>query len=210
METKTKNVEQQIMDALAAPFEKTMPDGTTVPDVKWLPSHKVGNNKMECVAYVTGAQVRGRLNEIMGARWQDRMEKHEDRTICILSLYINDEWMDRSDVGTPTAVEKEKGEATDALKRAAKNWGVGAYVDALPKIIIDTKRIEGKNVPVTPNGTPLLGDDLSNYINTLSLPMGKLIELWHTMSKEQQGKVEKEVVKIKSVLSPSATSKAKK
>lgn len=191
----------EIMEALAAPFELVMPDGTIVPDIKWLPSHKSSTDKIECIPYISGNQVRNRLNSVMGAKWTDRLEKHEDRTICTLSLLVEGDWMDRADVGTKTNVEAQKGEATDALKRAAKNWGVGAYLETIPSVIVDTKRISGKTVTVTPKGTPIIGNDLHNYINAnMSLPMAKLIDLWKALSKTQQSTMETLIVKMKELL----------
>lgn len=190
--------EGKIMEALAYPFYKELPDGTTYPDVRWLPKGKV---EAMCVPFITGNQVRQRLNDVLGAKWQDRMEKHEDRTLCILSIYIDGEWRDRTDVGTPSREEKEKGETTDALKRAAKNWGVGAYLDGLPNVTLPYVRANGKNVPATPDKKNLLrGDNLSNYINTLSLPMGKLIEFWSSLDEKQQRDLTPEIISLKKKL----------
>ena len=94
METNLKKLieENKIMEALAHPFYKEMSDGTLFPDIRWKPDHKISNTEIECVPYLDGDQVRQRLNNVLGSRWQDRMEKHEDRTICILSIYIEKEW----------------------------------------------------------------------------------------------------------------------
>ena len=192
--------EEKIMEALAYPFYKETPDGSIVADLHWKPSHKVGKDELECVPYINGDQVRQRLNDVLATKWQTRMEKHEDRTICILSVYIQDanDWLDRSDVGTPTATEKEKGETTDSLKRAAVNWGVGAYIKTIPNVTLPMGRENGKNVPMTHDKkTVLMGDNLSNYINTLSLPLSKLIEFWGSLSKSQQTEATQSVVALK-------------
>lgn len=181
--------EGKIMEALAYPFYKTLSDGTTIADVKWKPDHAAPDGKgFICVPYLDGDQVRGRLNQVLGAKWQSRLTKHEDRTLCIISVFIDGEWVDREDVGTKTSIEKEKGETTDAIKRAAKNWGVGEYINDIPNVTLPLIRANGKNFPATlgANPIPLQGDDLSNYINTLSIQMSKLMDLWNAMTKEQR------------------------
>lgn len=42
-----------------------------------------------------------------------------------ISIRINNEWICKSDIGTDSNVEKEKGKASDAFKRAAVLWGIG-------------------------------------------------------------------------------------
>jgi hypothetical protein len=197
----------KIMEALAYPFYKEMPDGSLVPDIKWLPDHVVRDG-IECIPYISGDQVKERLNSVLGLKWQDVLEKHEGMTICKLSLLIDGQWADRSDVGTAKKDSestkrpiKEKAEATDSLKRAAKCWGVGEYLNSIPNVVLPTKRDNGKNVPCTHDGnTLLMGDDLHNYINTLSVPMGKLMEFWSSLSPGQQQSLKGAVVEAKKLL----------
>lgn len=50
---------------------------------------------------------------------------------CTLSIKIGDQWVSKTDVGAATDYESLKGGASDALKRAAKQWGIGRYLDKI-------------------------------------------------------------------------------
>jgi hypothetical protein len=70
-----------------------------------------------------------RLDAVLGAEnWQDRYEFHGVRTICYLSIRIEDEWITKGDGAGDSDVEAEKGAISDALKRAAVKWGIGRYL----------------------------------------------------------------------------------
>lgn len=54
------------------------------------------------------------------------------------------EWVYKSDCGTESNTEKEKGEASDSFKRACVNWGIGRELYTAPFIYIPAKDKEGK------------------------------------------------------------------
>lgn len=81
------------------------------------------------LAYIDARDVMDRLDEIIGVEdWKDEYEFHGDRTICKLSIRINDEWVTKCDGAGDTNIEGEKGGLSDAFKRAAVKWGVGRYL----------------------------------------------------------------------------------
>ena len=175
---------EEILKALSAPFTKQVGD-KQIPDLKWLPTSAVsGGKKMMCTAYITRAQVIDRLNEVMGVDgWMSRLELQVDKTqICVLSLKINGEWVDRSDIGTQSKTEGEKGAASDALKRAATNFGIGAYIYKLPAKFVDAKAgTNGKPAPCAKDGKILYANQLHDYLNGMSTAQGYLAELLRYM-----------------------------
>ena len=50
------------------------------------------------------------------------------------------EWIQKWNVGTESNMEAEKGEASDAMKRAGFAWGIGAELYSAPKIKIPSEK----------------------------------------------------------------------
>lgn len=83
-----------------------------------------------------------RLDEEVGAmNWQRRHK--EVKGVCYCGVSINRNYMDESvpaewvtkwDCGSESKTEKEKGESSDAFKRACVNWGIGRELYTAPFI----------------------------------------------------------------------------
>lgn len=76
------------------------------------------------------------LDEVVGAEnWQRKHEVINGNLYCHVGIYSKDknEWVWKSDCGTESNTEKEKGEASDAFKRACVNWGIGRELYTAPK-----------------------------------------------------------------------------
>lgn len=70
--------------------------------------------------------------------WQRRHYEVKGNLFCEVSIW-NDEikqWVAKSDCGTESNTEKEKGEASDSFKRACFNWGIGRELYTSPFIFI--------------------------------------------------------------------------
>lgn len=68
------------------------------------------------------------LDETFGIfGWKDRYEEIKGNLFCTISIYDDEkqQWIDKCDCGTESFSEKEKGEASDAFKRAGFNVGIG-------------------------------------------------------------------------------------
>lgn len=90
-------------------------------------------DKAMALAYIDARDVMDRLDDVCGASdWQDRYEFHGARTVCYLSIRVDNEWITKADGAGDSDVEAEKGAISDALKRAAVKWGVGRYLYDLP------------------------------------------------------------------------------
>lgn len=128
--------------------------------------------KAICVAYVDARDVQERLDEVCGvANWQDRYKEVKGNLFCEIGILINGEWVWKSDVGTESNIEKEKGEASDSFKRAAVMWGIGRELYKLKPLVIPALNNRGKKYPAYQhNGEwkPVYDNSvLSKYCNSL-------------------------------------------
>lgn len=69
-------------------------------------------------------------------KWQRTHKEIKGNLYCAVGIE-NDkgEWVWKDDCGTESNTEKEKGEASDAFKRACVNWGIGRELYSAPDII---------------------------------------------------------------------------
>lgn len=68
------------------------------------------------------------LDEVFGPlRWKSEYREVKGNLYCAISIWDEDlkQWISKEDCGTESNKEKEKGEASDAFKRAATAWGIG-------------------------------------------------------------------------------------
>jgi len=87
----------------------------------------------ECVSYVDARQVMDLLDEVVGPQnWQDHYREVAGKVYCDLTIKVEDEWITKSDCGTASHFEAEKGQASDAFKRAAVKWGIGRFLYSIP------------------------------------------------------------------------------
>lgn len=70
--------------------------------------------------------------------WQREHTLIGDRLYCTISIWDAEKgvWIKKQDVGTESYTEKEKGQASDAFKRAGFNVGIGRELYTAPKIFI--------------------------------------------------------------------------
>lgn len=86
------------------------------------------------LAYVDARDVMQRLDFVCGTNWQCR---YPFPGCCEIGLFINDQWVWRANGAGETNVEGEKGQYSDAFKRAAVMWGPGRYLYALPNVWVE-------------------------------------------------------------------------
>lgn len=88
------------------------------------------------------------LDETVGnMHWQRKHEIIGGNLFCSVGIFYNelDEWVWKQDVGTESYTEKEKGQASDAFKRACFNWGIGRELYTAPFIWVTDADIKGKD-----------------------------------------------------------------
>jgi hypothetical protein len=88
------------------------------------------------VAYVTNRAIQDRLDDTFGpSGWQNefRVWKGESQ-ICGISVWDDEkgQWITKWDGADDSQTEATKGGLSDAMKRAAYQWGIGRYLYKLP------------------------------------------------------------------------------
>lgn len=127
---------EAVRAALSAPFDPR--------DVKFKPQ-MVKNNRALAMAYIDARLVMERLDEVIGVEnWQDEYQSLADGSVqCQLRVRFptSDEWVCKSDVGSPSeqpdAGDRLKAAFSDALKRAAVKFGIGRYLYRLSAQWVD-------------------------------------------------------------------------
>ncbi len=125
---------KQLSLALTAPFPAEA--------VHWKPLAVKGNRAL-AAAYLGARAVMQRLDSVFGVGgWKDAYALVAGGSVvCTLSVLVNDQWIDKTDVGSPSEQpddgDKLKAAFSDALKRAAIKLGVGRYLYRLPRQWVD-------------------------------------------------------------------------
>ena len=84
------------------------------------------------------------LDETFGClNWQRSHQMIGNSLYCIVSVWDNEkqQWISKSDVGTESYTEKEKGLASDSFKRACVSIGIGRELYTAPFIWISANRV---------------------------------------------------------------------
>lgn len=96
------------------------------------------------------------LDETVGAeKWQRRHYECKGNLFCEVGIFCGDginefgvvcpEWVWKSDCGTESNTEAQKGEASDSFKRACFNWGIGRELYTAPFTWIPADKCNIKN-----------------------------------------------------------------
>lgn len=88
------------------------------------------------------------LDEVFGIDgWQRTHNVVNDSLFCSVKIWSDKYncWIEKQDVGTESFTEKEKGQASDAFKRACFNIGIGRELYSAPFIYIQLQQDEVTN-----------------------------------------------------------------
>lgn len=109
-----------------------------------------------CVAYIDARDCMDLLDDVCGAEnWQDSYTEIAGKLFCSVGIHISSRWVHKTDVGTESSYEKDKGLVSDAFKRACVKWGVGRFLYDLDiRFVATDVKKDGNNhpVPVDDNG----------------------------------------------------------
>ena len=143
---------------------------------KWrVQSTKFG--KTTCVAYIDARDCMDILDEVCGPeKWQSIFYEANGLLFCKVGILCDTgrepsqpytEWVWKSDTGSESKVEKDKGHVSDAFKRACVEWGIGRFLYRLPIQTLQTKQWKGKEYPYAPEKDKIIfdGDTLTKNIN---------------------------------------------
>lgn len=89
------------------------------------------------------------LDAVVGPEnWSKSYEVKDGRLYCTVSIYNPEtgQWVSKQDVGTESNTEAEKGQASDAFKRACFNWGIGRELYDFPLIQVKLNQNEYNEV----------------------------------------------------------------
>ena len=117
--------------------------------------------KASAVAYIDARDVMNLLDEVVGPQnWQDDYRNEGEMLIAGIGIKVGDEWVWKYDTGTKTTFEEDKGQISDAFKRAAVKWGIGRF---LYDTDIQWINLNKDRRPVDEKGQVVW--DLSAYLN---------------------------------------------
>ena len=109
------------------------------------------------VAFIDARLVAGRLNMVIPADWSATYERPADGKGLICHLTVDG--ITRTDFGINEGYENAKADYSDALKRAAVQFGVGESLYVLPKLFLEEgnllkpRKVRGKDTyQLTPAG----------------------------------------------------------
>ena len=106
-------------------------------EIEVRPSH-IKDGKANMLLYIDSRAVVKLLNESVGnMNWQSEFYEVNGQTICKIGIYDDDRniWIWKSDTGSESNVEAEKGLISDCYKRVLSRFGVQELYSS-PKIVI--------------------------------------------------------------------------
>lgn len=138
----TSQEQEQITKQLSAPFYPN--------EIEW----RIGatnQNKTSGIAlpYITNRAIMNRLDDIFGIfGWKNEFIIKDKSKICGISIRIGDEWFTKYDGADDTNIEATKGGLSNAMKRAAVQWGIGRYLYKLPTMWVPIERTGEKSYKI--------------------------------------------------------------
>lgn len=100
---------------------------------------EVRNGKTTLLAYQDARCGMNILDEAVGSfGWQKEYYEAKGLLMCKIGIRnpTTGEWLWKSDTGSESNIEADKGLASDAFKRAAVSWGIGRELYTTPKIVV--------------------------------------------------------------------------
>lgn len=96
---------------------------------------------LKLLLYKTARTDAAILDEKFGPmNWQNKYQVIDGKMYCSIGIRDKDtgEWIWKQNVGTESNMEAEKGQASDAMKRAGFVWGIGTELYTAPEIKIQS------------------------------------------------------------------------
>lgn len=121
--------QKEIMQKLQEPF--------TPDELEWrVGSTNSDKTKGIALAYVTNRAIQNRLDEVFGPfGWRNEFREWKSNSqLCGISVKVEGEWITKWDGADDSNMEAVKGGLSDAMKRAAYQWGIGRYLYNLENV----------------------------------------------------------------------------
>jgi hypothetical protein len=120
--------------------------------------------KVLLLAYLDSRDVMNRLDDVIGPEnWQCDYKEIKGNLYCGIGISGIWKW----GCGTESDMDKEKGEASDAFKRAAVLWGIGRYLYYLKPIYVDILNSGQCRIKIKDKKT---NQEIQGYYNIPKLP----------------------------------------
>lgn len=140
-------------------------------DCKWrVQSFSKNTPKAQCVAYIDARQVMDLLDDVVGAdNWQDDYKLIDGKLLAGIGINTSSNgWVWKWDTGTESNMEAEKGQMSDAFKRAGVKWGIGRFLYDMDIVYVDSNEVKKEgNFPYVIDKQGKKVWDLTDYINNL-------------------------------------------
>lgn len=183
--------EKEIQEKLQRPFYPS--------EIEWrLGSTNSAKTSGIALPYITNRAIQNRLDEIFGITgWKNEFIVNDKSKICGISLKFGDTWITKYDGADDTNIEATKGGISNAMKRAAVQWGIGRYLYKLPTFWVAIEqvgksyKIKGKP-PELPNWalpkpvqTPATNNIEDDYIIPIPKHIQEIISLFKVLGVSQ-------------------------
>lgn len=100
---------------------------------------------VQLLLYKTARTDAALLDEVYPDAWQNDFKVIDGKMYGGIGIKVNSEWLWRWDCGTESNMEAEKGEASDAFKRAGFKWGIGAELYSSPFVLVKPENCKIEN-----------------------------------------------------------------
>lgn len=118
-----------------------------------------------CVAYIDSRDVQDILDA--SCEWSDRYYEENGMLFCEITIYADGREYKRSDTGSESQTEAQKGHSSDAFKRAAVKFGVGRFLYSMKIQYLKTNEIKTKtNYPYVIDSKGNRVWDITTFINS--------------------------------------------
>lgn len=125
--------------------------------------------------------------------WQREHNFKDGKNYCIVSVQSpSGYWVIKEDVGVPSNTEADKGQASDAFKRACVNLGIGRELYSSPRLIIE---LTADEFFVTKDARGAEAIKLSNGIsfNVAAIEYDERRNISGIVIKDNKGRIRKQV-----------------
>lgn len=142
---------------------------------KWR-EQSVNQRGATMVAYIDARQLFDQLDKVCGAgNWQSDFRLVDNKLYGGIGINVEESgWVWKWDVGSESNVEKEKGESSDALKRAGIHWGVGRFLYTLGIVTLKSAEYNGKFKPADDSGKIIWDREELTKLCNQAIEEGKL------------------------------------
>ena len=142
--------QEEIINGLKAPFPFW--------EIEWKPQvAKKDNSQVLAVPYVDSRAIQNRLDKVVGPfNWiTDFKIWHPNSQLCSIAIYDEEKkiWIEKQDGAGNTAIEAVKGGLSDAMKRAAVQWGIGRYLYNIDDIWVKAEPVSYTNLKLPTNSS---------------------------------------------------------